>query len=589
MKLISLKLNEEFRSLPKGFSIDFIEFDDCPENFDISELEFSPYVLAGRNGSGKSNVLEVLAAIFHHVDCQYVDFLPESFKHDPDTNPNGFRGEKSTPNSFELEYLIATPDELQEGGADLTAHIRIIKNENKSTQLFWLNNPLYGKELDKSLPKAIANKLLPDAVIGYSSGENEVLSLPFFKMRYVQYDEYMQFLKQDMAYFEESESRLTYLDKEFSQAILLSNLLMQDQSLLAPFATEVGIVDVQQFRIILKRSIWIDDESANEFDSKYLEKEQEGYGYGNYNFKLKILARLQNTIDKLARCATSYYVDETDDVIYLDYLVNNETKKAFENNFKSPVELFEKLNLLLTLNLYDTSEHLKSDLYQSKSLYVSETVPVLASDRRVMRFKDLKLKTNKAKGSVYLKNISDGEHQFLHSLGICMLYSNKNCLFLLDEPDTHFNPSWRAQFISSLKQCFEKVDEDNSVSKKNKTSQQEMLITTHSPFLISDSEEDKVLVFEKSGNDVVVKPPGYTTLGSSINKITIKTFNKKETIGGVAKQKMDQFRSDFSELNTDDQKQELIDKINFKLGDSIEKLMLIKDVLDSMEEDEVQH
>ena len=581
MRLINLKLNEAFRSLPKGFSIDFVEFEECPENFDLTSVEFNPYILAGRNGSGKSNLLEVLASMFFHLDCQYVDFLPESFKYDPDTNPNGFRGEESTPNDFELEYLIKTPDDLLEGGAGITAHIKIIKKENKSAQLFWLNHPQHGKE--KSLTKNIANKLLPDAVIGYSSGENEVLSLPFFKMRYVQYDEYMQFLKQDMAYFEESESRLTYLDKEFSQAILLSNLLMQSQDLLTPFETEVGIVDVQQFRIILKRNIWVDDETANEFDSKYLEKEQEGYGFGNYNFKLNILARLQNTIDILARCATSYYVDESDDVIYLDYLVNDETKKAFNNNFKSPIELFEKLNLLLTLNLYDTSEHLKSDLYQSKSLYVSETVPILASDRRVMRFKDLKLKTDKAKGSVYLKNLSDGEHQFLHSLGICMLYSKKNCLFLLDEPDTHFNPSWRAQFISSLKQCFEETNEENS-----SISQREMLITTHSPFLISDSEEDKVLVFEKNDNNVVVTTPGYTTLGSSINKITIKTFNKKETIGGVAKQKMEQFRSDFSELNSDGQKQELIDKINLKLGDSIEKLMLIKDVLDSMEENEAQ-
>ncbi|KEM52370.1 hypothetical protein AD47_5049, partial [Escherichia coli 6-319-05_S4_C3] len=32
--------------------------------------------------------------------------------------------------------------------------------------------------------------LLPQYVLGYSSGENEILSLPFFKMRFVQFDEY---------------------------------------------------------------------------------------------------------------------------------------------------------------------------------------------------------------------------------------------------------------------------------------------------------------------------------------------------------------------------------------------------------------
>ncbi len=49
-----------------------------------------------------------------------------------------------------------------------------------------------------------------------------MLSLPFFKMRYIQYDEYLQSLKQDDAYDESPLSKLIYLDNEYSQAILLS-------------------------------------------------------------------------------------------------------------------------------------------------------------------------------------------------------------------------------------------------------------------------------------------------------------------------------------------------------------------------------
>ena len=66
-----------------------------------------------------------------------------------------------------------------------------------------------------------------------------------------------------------------------------------------------------------------------------------------------------------------------------------------------------------------------------------------------------------------------------------------------------------------------------------------MLITTHSPFLLSDSPPEQVLIFEKSdGHTVRVSRPDYNTLGASINKITLKTFGKKETIGGFAQQKM---------------------------------------------------
>mgnify|MGYP003679586708 FL=1 len=98
-----------------------------------------------------------------------------------------------------------------------------------------------------------ADILLPQYIIGYSSGENEILSLPFFKMRFVQYDEYYHALKEQLPYGGSPESRLIYLDNSFSQAILLSNLLYQTDETLAPFREEVGIESLNQFRIIIKR------------------------------------------------------------------------------------------------------------------------------------------------------------------------------------------------------------------------------------------------------------------------------------------------------------------------------------------------
>ncbi|STT60532.1 Uncharacterised protein [Klebsiella pneumoniae] len=63
-----------------------------------------------------------------------------------------------------------------------------------------------------------------------------------------------------------------------------------------------------------------------------------------------------------------------------------------------------------------------------------------------------------------------------------------------------------------------------------------MLITTHTPFLISDSKPEKVLVFSKDkySGAVTISIPKYNTLGASINKITMNTFGKRETIGGHA-------------------------------------------------------
>jgi restriction system-associated AAA family ATPase len=224
---------------------------------------------------------------------------------------------------------------------------------------------------------------------------------------------------------------------------------------------------------------------------------------------------------------------------------------------------------LLTLNLYAVSDALKAELYQSDSLYVSDNVPILAADDRIIRFKDFWLTKTDVTEPVLLKSFSDGEHQLLHTLGLCLLFKNTNSLFLLDEPETHFNPDWRANFITRLYQSFGDAD------------RQEMLITTHTPFLISDSKPEKVLVFQKNDGVVSVSHPDYNTLGASINKITMNTFDKRKTIGGHAQEILENFRT--RSHNANENRNQLITEINQQLGDSIEKMLLIKTILDSME------
>jgi hypothetical protein len=113
-----------------------------------------------------------------------------------------------------------------------------------------------------------------------------------------------------------------------------------------------------------------------------------------------------------------------------------------------------------------------------------------------------------------------------------------------------------------------------------------MLITTHTPFLISDSKPDKVLVFakDKASGKVSISHPPYNTLGASINKITMNTFGKRETVGGHAKALLDALRARF-EQGTED-KEALITDIHQQLGDSVEKVLLIKAILDSAQSDD---
>ncbi len=582
MKLIRLKITDQngFRSLPCGFEHHFRT--EWILQDELGNLDgFAPFVCAGPNGSGKSNLLEALAAIFFQLEVMRVrrSFLPEALQNEE---------LDYSPVAFELDYLIRVPPEYQQPDSQEWAEVSVWKNPGESVRISWENLDDFNSDFNEALRwDHHANILLPQYVLGYSSGENEILSLPFFKMRFVQFDEYWNALSQQLPYSGRPETRLAYLDAGFSQAILICNLLFQDEAILQPFREDVGVEALRQFRIIIKRSIDVSVEIAERFmvndyaepgyaedysaTNPALRKDSESGGY-TVNLMQLLEADPNSIVTRLKRCATLSYLDDATDTLILDYWVNEATKEVFKANFDNDLlMLFQAFQVLLTLNLYSVSESLKSELYSSSSHYVNETVPILASDQRIMRFKNVYFKKQGIEKAILLKDLSDGEHQLLHSLGLCLLFRNTNSLFLLDEPETHFNPDWRANFISRLRQCLS----------GNSYTGQEMLITTHTPFLISDSKPDKVLVFEKDKNigSVSISHPKYNTLGASINKITINTFGKRETIGGYAQTLLDKLRTRSKDENQD--KDALITEIDQQLGDSVEKILLIKAILDS--------
>ncbi|WP_415916858.1 restriction system-associated AAA family ATPase [Xanthomonas arboricola] len=613
MKLLRLKITDPagFRSLPCGFE-HYFRTEWTLQDELAQTNEFAPFVCAGPNGSGKSNLLEVLAAIFFQLEVLRVrrSFLPEALQDE---------AQQASPVAYEVEYLIKLPKDYRTSGSPEFAHVVVIKEAGASPWLLWANNEALPSEdfASSRLTDEERDFLLPQYVLGYSSGENEILSLPFFKMRFVQFDEYWNALTRQLSYPGHPETRLAYLDSGFSQAILLCNLLFQDEATLQPFREDVGIETLREFRIILRRRIPIDAVQLEAFDLADEDQKRERRNRiqaeartrglsdsdisqsvddwvrreiikgnlalsetdepGSTRYRLNLLQLLEGdeksslVVSALKRCATLHYIDYASDTLVLDYLVNDATRQAFRENFDgSALVLFQAFQVLLALNLYAVSDALKSDLYTSTSHYISETVPTLASDQRIMRFKFVRFTKQGVAESMMLKELSDGEHQLLHSLGLCVLFRDTNSLFLLDEPETHFNPDWRSNFITRLRQCLA-VDGDYV---------QEMLITTHTPFLISDSTPDKVLVFtkDKTTGAVSIRHPDYNTLGASINKITMNTFDKRETIGGRAQALLEAFRARFEQ--GDEDKEALITEIHQKLGDSVEKVLLITAILD---------
>lgn len=536
MKLISLELNDDFRSLKSGFRVDFLsEFDEV----DIDE--FNPYCIVGRNGSGKSNILEVLSSIFYYLEIEYLKFLPRKQK----LNENGgeleeeemevFLSTSTSPNAYKLQYYISPSFNLGK-----YTHVTIVKEKDEKAKIY------IDKKYDNDLGASEAKEYLPQHIVGYSSGENEILSLPFLRMRMIQYEEYVEYLQKDIQY-STIESRMIYLDDSFSQAIFISNFLFPDETIHKVFHETIGIEDVKEFRIVIDLS------------SKIQNLEGE---------KFKIKKGISSQIKKLKKCSTLYYKDADNKQLLLDFYVNDVCKTAFKKIFKTRLELFKFFQQLIMLNYYRTNEEVREKLYTTNSPYAKGFIPELSWDDRFFTFKHFKIKKEGVDELILTRSLSDGEYQFMHSIGLALLYKNTSSLFLLDEPETHFNPAWRAKYISTLRDCFE----GDKVSP-------EVLITSHSPFIVSDSKRENVLVFEKDEKTSIVEchRPDFNTFGASINKITMRVFDKIDTIGDLAQSKLKEFRVEF-EKGTDINV--LIKKVDNTLGDSMEKILFIKELMD---------
>ena len=541
MKLLSLDINSDYGSIRKGFKLKFRDPFDKRISTEVDWEKFHPFCFAGLNGSGKSNVLEVLANIFYHIECCANVNQPKNFQ-------DQFQPFDSKPDAFLLEYYILL-NESENYTIENFTRVKISKKEGKEPEMThqpypFKKSPIPVTIISEKYAKTVAEgkKYLPDLVIGYSSGENEILSIPFLKSRLLHFDEYREALRKEERYIE-PESNLIYIDYEMSQAVLLSNFIFQSKEVLKPLESELGIKDIKRFRMNLNLH-------------------NEG--------KFKILDQYQNVINSFKNCTTSYYED-TEGLI-LDFWLNDATKKAFRMNFPNGIfQLFRAFQILYTLNYRTVTEEIKSEVYQSKGFYTDGKVPNPAPEDKVFYFLDYYIQKEdvdkKDDVQLLMKNLSDGEQQFLHTLGICLMLKDKTALLLLDEPETHFNPDWRSKFIRTLQKSLA-ASQSNNLMK-------DILITSHSPFIISDCYPDKVIVFEKGKQPINAKDINFRTYGTSIDIITENIFKKHNTIGDLSRKEIENIVDEIKDKNKLTT-QEVIEYKNrtSHLGDSMEKILL---------------
>lgn len=562
MKLLKLKIeNEEgFRSLRKGFEINFHTLADTE-----AMEQFRPFCFAGLNGSGKSNVLEALASIFYHLEICVAKYLPDSIK-----DSNNFNRTESSPDAFTLEYLIGQHNRAYVLFKFDKVVIRKKEGEEPRMyiQSFPFDNSVEKREVSLVPPlnrdsPAPGKEYLPAYIVGYSSGENEILSLPFIKSRLIHLDEYKQATRDNYSRFDQPENSLIYIDNNMSQAVLLACLLFENEEALAPLRSidNTGIMGLRSFRMNL-----------------HMQHEFEFVDAKGKIEKIPILKLIeQEQLGKLKKCSTSWYLDHKTQTLWLDFYVNEATKEAFKMYFYSSLECFQFFSLLYELNNNFVSDATKKEVYQSKGVYTDWKLPTAFHKEDIFHFLDFYITKEIKKGEVkdlLLRSFSDGEHQFIHTMGICLLLKDRRAILLLDEPETHFNPSWRAKFVKILNDSITAgKPKDVPNGDFNIHLLKDVLLTSHSPFIISDCLPDNVIFFDKErlkteNRALKASELGVNTYGTSEEIILDRLFDYRQSIGDLSFSELEKI--DFSNLDSPDKVDKEKEKLK-KLGDSIEK------------------
>jgi restriction system-associated AAA family ATPase len=543
MKLKSIKiLGEDFRSLKANQLYEF-----NTNNYRRDRL--STKVLAGLNGSGKSNLLELLAEIFYYLDLYH---LKGSSKEQKLSKNIGFEIEYFFPITLEGRVIKVGDKEWGKRIYDEHSLIRIRKPIDELPEFSF-------KKTDDSSFTRIdfeTEKLLPKRVIAYSSGQNELLSNPFYKIRYHYFEE----LNKSGA--ELINNSMFYLSYETNFSIFIANQLLGNKKKLPGLNDIFDIEGLESFRITINLL--------------------------NYKKnKIDLTEYQSRSIESLKSCATSWIErfesnKTKQHLLIFDFLVTKATIRAFESKFDSPFSLFMAFYELQSLNIHiDPVDHRHLIRTGKKSLNISEEIPKPDPDRLAFRIEKIRVNKKLADGKIkpiYYKQLSDGEHQLNEILGSLLMVEEDGCLFLLDEPDTHFNPKWRAKLIKLFNYLSaKKLNRQNlpEVVRKH-----EILLTTHSPYVVSDSEKMDVYLFNKTKDGANIKNPESQTYGASIGFLNEEIFGRDNSISEYSNFDLETLKSSVQTLqDIEDAREKLFD-----FGESIEKFDALRFLREKQQE-----
>jgi len=553
MKLLYLDLIGRYKGL-------------ADQRFDLSGAPGPIVAFIGMNGSGKSQLMELLAEVITYLErAQRSDFRIR--------NTLGFQ--------FRIAFEWANRDGGLAKRFTVTSHPRRVPHvsfstivqrddgENDLAQILW--EPAESCSLE-ALP-------LP-RLIGYASGLNENLQRPFMRNA-VQYFDVMTVRARrrlELSLPRVNEQKVVEINSRYRkryEGIFGSTAdldpddpLKTDESdtplpaamFLDYDCTNLVVACLGLLPIVERDELW------PEVPFRHPSKVVLRYDLRSVPFEqdtIQDIEQLVRTLGQTCLAPRSSRTRDKDLERYgLDFLAadieidfrESGVLQRLRETYSQPARLFWKLYKLQLLGVKhwstDVKKSLRDDGFQGHvkkplkgNLPLSVTELCMSDGRRDASIDDL----------------SDGETQLLHTLGAVRLFSDEQALFIFDEPETHLNPSWRTRYHLDLGRANQGLEVSQA------------LVSSHSPFLISSLSREAVFYFERENGRTVMAPPAEETFGASFEVLIKKFFGLKTAISQTA---VDEITYQLHESGLDRNMQR--EWIEQHLGDSMEKVYLLK-------------
>jgi predicted ATPase len=482
---------------------------DFEVDFDETSIR---QVVVGRNGVGKSNLLEALTQIFRDLDLEVdsdfgyeIEYLCNSHFvkiESAQTNIEECKKSPAVAPQFRRQYWIAEETQSQnlfERGT--RSYERISEGD-----FFRRNRPI---NLQPN-----SDRLLPLYVFGYYSG-----TISRFAKIFEKHEE--RYFKEQIAGTEAPLRSLFQAKPHHSQFALLAFYATRDAAAQRFLEDEFRIVGLDSVLFALREPYWKVPKPS---------KDRRRAGDPRFWFAAgKVAPFLDSLFD---HCFAPMNGDDRVR-ISIGQEKNKERRYCFLPDQASLQQIAEGLSN-------------KEFFARLESLVFSDLVDGGGADVRIW------IRLKGCEELATYQDLAEGERQLLTVLGLMRFTAEKEALFLLDEPDTHLNPAWCLDYLDNLRKYG--AEPPNS----------QIIMTTHSPLTFAGMDKNEVVVMERGADGRIfaehptTAPKGmgfaailtsdFFGLRSTLDKDTLKKIDDKRELA-LKENKTDDERKKLAELN----------------------------------------